>query len=95
MTSSRSGHKLERLELVLCSGQHVLMPGFDRQELAEAKAQISHEYSLCPGVEKLSSRSGQDTLCSPPTSPLLFWYGPASARASPFLQRGPFRSPVS
>lgn len=36
-----------------------------------------------PRVEKLSCGSCQDTLPS-----LLFWYGPASVRASPFLWNG-------
>lgn len=71
MTSSRSGHKLERLELVLCSGHHVLMPGFDRQELAEAKAQISHEYSLCPGLRSSALGAAKTPSAPLPLAPAL------------------------
>lgn len=59
MASRRSRRKLERLETVLCSGQRVLMPGFEHQKLAGAKAQISRECSLCPGLRSSALRAAK------------------------------------
>lgn len=87
MTSSRCGHKLERLELVLCSGQHVLMPGFDRQELAEAKAQINHEYSLCPGLRSSALRAAKTPSAPLPPRPCSSGIGLSLPEHLPFSKR--------
>lgn len=71
----------------------VLTPGLVHQELPGAKAQISFEDSLCPGLR--NSALGAARTPSLPFPSLLFWYGPASVRASLSVSRGLFHSPVS
>lgn len=67
MASSKNRHKTKKArDSILFWSVCVLMPGFVHQELAGAKAQISYEDSLCPGLKRQLWGSCQDPLPSPP-----------------------------